>query len=61
MPEYQVMAQATPDGKPLVLRRGFPSRNAALDHRVKLCLWHKVWVAKRPLTHNATLDTAAEM
>lgn len=47
MPEWQVCAQAVDGGGPLVLRRGFPSREAAEDHPVKLALWARVWVEER--------------
>src|SRR5688572_26181639 len=47
MPERQVCAQMSGGGNPLVLRRGFPSREAAEDHPVKLALWARVWVEER--------------
>jgi hypothetical protein len=36
------------DGDTHVLRHGFPTREAAEDHPVKLSLWRRVWVEEAP-------------
>lgn len=34
----------TKDGGILMLRRGFPTRDAAEDHPIQMSLWKRVWV-----------------
>lgn len=42
---FQVMAE-TMDGGTHILRRGFLTEDAALDHPVKMSHWKRVWVEK---------------
>lgn len=41
--EYAVKAE-TKEGNVFILRRGFPSEEAAGDHPVTLALWKRVWI-----------------
>jgi hypothetical protein len=41
--EYAVKAE-TKEGETLTLRRGFPSYEAAEDHKVQASLWARVWI-----------------
>jgi hypothetical protein len=41
--EYAVKAE-THEGKVMVLRRGFASKEEAEDHPIKMLLWKRVWV-----------------
>ena len=58
MTEYAVMAE-TRAGNIHTLRRGFPTRDAAEDHPVKLASWKRVWVepVKRQAKHITTPPT----
>ena len=44
---YQVMCE-TNEGTTHILRKGFATKDAALDHPVRLSLWKRVWVKKSP-------------
>ena len=44
---WEVRAEMKEGGE-VVLRRGFPTRGAAEDHRVRLALWRRVWVQETP-------------
>ena len=47
--EYAVKAE-THEGKIMMLRRGFQSRETAEDHPVQMSLWKRVWIEAVPPT-----------
>jgi len=49
---YAVMGE-TEHGA-VCIRRGFPNREAAEDHPVKMSLWKRVWVQAEPEPRNDT-------